>query len=1205
MFLFTVVSIQIASQGGFAQTKSARGSASRLVLFGSGGMRQDLLMKFVQEGSISSLSLDSLSYASGNGMLTEAPADSGAGWFSLATGAWGGVHGSVSDIFHINGQPIANRVSSFSAGTIQAETLAQAAERGGHKVAQIEWSGGRAGNINGPTVDSREFFSGRGVATNYVSASDNAGSVAQSGLQFDHPAGFAGQPPFPGTAPSPAAGWVNVPASYSPAMEMRMRVIDFGVDKYGQNAYIFDSTNDGLVNYDRVLFAPAKDGARSTGTAFEGGWVDVKVSIAGGPSAGLTAGFLIKIEKLYPDLSHVRLFHTSVARAVASWPGWPGEPGFSGDFAEYVAQRFPSSTNADSALLSSGIVSEDTYVEQGLYWETCYQPLARYLISKYRPDLLMQGYPVTGDFQQAFLGLITPVLPQGAPNPVYEPGDRLAAREAYLRRAYQGAAETLRLSRSLTGADPATFLVSDHGAAPQFLAIDASRILVDLGLLSRPQTSNCRPATGETIGKAKACWSGGSVQIYLNVAGRDPVVVGLQQVAAVDVASTVESIKTAFLNLSDPFDWTGDGNPEGWKMIDRAFTRPESRYVPNGPGSTADMAHPTRTGDVVVFAFPPYQFEGSTPGTLVARSALYGQHGYSPDLLEIAAGINMRGALVAFGQGIKEGVAAAARTIDIAPTAAFLLKIPQPQYSQGRPLFEMLNGGSQFKPISILGFADYHGQLDPKTLLVDRLNVPFGGAAYLASLFDEETAGLSGPVLLLSSGDNIGATPPNSSLIEDRPAIAVENAWGVDATTFGTHEFDRGIQRLRDRQTQANFPFLAVNIVEAATGLAPPWIQPSVVYQVNGTQIGVIGAAMENTPAFVPPAMIAGLKFLPAAERIRAESERLRSKGVKVQIVMLHEGTGFGGNSVDGAPLSPWTGPAIDIAQSLQDTTVDVILAGHTHRVSNTMLGRILVAQGLNAGTSYSVVQLATTGGDVSWAGAATRLAKNLGISPRADVETIVNNANAATAVLINQVIGTQAYDIKRDPARLSESAMGNLVADAMRARYPGIEAAFTHSGELRADLLCAPPTAGEGNCEITWSEMFSVLPFGDRTVIETVSYEQLTEAFINGLWPACDASISTARFPQISGMQVSYSCAGTVPVINSIHKGGIALNPGDRIRLVIDDHLFGGEEGYTAFEGGGDVLNTDDSVLDITIDYVGQNSPVSPVVDSRIVPVH
>jgi len=47
---------------------------------------------------------------------------------------------------------------------------------------------------------------------------------------------------------------------------MRLRVLDFGVDKYGLNAYLFDSTNDGAINYDRVLFAPGKDGAAAVAT---------------------------------------------------------------------------------------------------------------------------------------------------------------------------------------------------------------------------------------------------------------------------------------------------------------------------------------------------------------------------------------------------------------------------------------------------------------------------------------------------------------------------------------------------------------------------------------------------------------------------------------------------------------------------------------------------------------------------------------------------------------------------------------------------------------------------------------------------------------------------------------------------------------------------------------------------------------------------
>ena len=129
--------------------------------------------------------------------------------------------------------------------------------------------------------------------------------------------------------------------------------------------------------------------------------------------------------------------------------------------------------------------------------------------------------------------------------------------------------------------------------------------------------------------------------------------------------------------------------------------------------------------------------------------------------------------------------------------------------------------------------------------------------------------------------------------------------------------------------------------------------------------------------------------------------------------------------------------------------------------------------------------------------------------------------------MLRNEVIGTQSRDVLRDPTRLSESAMGNLVADAMRERYPDVDAALTNSGGLRADLVASPPSGPEKAGEITWGEMFAVLPFGNSTVIETLTGTQLRAALTNGFSPACDPSISTGRFPQVSGLSMTYHCAG------------------------------------------------------------------------------
>ena len=50
------------------------------------------------------------------------------------------------------------------------------------------------------------------------------------------------------------------------------------------------------------------------------------------------------------------------------------------------------------------MTSEDTYVQQGLYWATGHQPMLEYVAKTYKPDLLLVGVPTTDEFQHQFLG---------------------------------------------------------------------------------------------------------------------------------------------------------------------------------------------------------------------------------------------------------------------------------------------------------------------------------------------------------------------------------------------------------------------------------------------------------------------------------------------------------------------------------------------------------------------------------------------------------------------------------------------------------------------------------------------------------------------------------------------------------------------------------------------------------------------------------
>ena len=149
---------------------------------------------------------------------------------------------------------------------------------------------------------------------------------------------------------------------------------------------------------------------------------------------------------------------------------------------------------------------------------------------------------------------------------------------------------------------------------------------------------------------------------------------------------------------------------------------------------------------------------------------------------------------------------------------------------------------------------------------------------------------------------------------------------------------------------------------------------------------------------------------------------------------------------------------------------------------------------------------------------------------------------------------------------------MGNLVADAMLDKYAAARGGLHELGRPRADLPCDPPSAGEGSCEITLGELFAVLPFGNATVVATLTGAQMKAAFINGFSPACNSAINTGRFPQIAGLRATFHCSGTAVVIDGIWKSpdgagrDRSADRGDTVRFVTNDFMYTGGDGYTVF---------------------------------------
>ena len=207
------------------------------ILFASDGMRPDLVDRFADRGLMPNMrQLMRRGVEGRNGLTQGFPPNTGVGWYSLATGAWPGKHGSTNNTFHQTGTDFSRSTSFTSPGVLQADSIASAAERAGRQVAQLDWVAGRQANIAGPTVDFTTFSSTRGVLTAPADPDEQAGA-ARFGLSYQV-ASF-----------EPASGWSNVPAG-DPATEPQQSTLTVSTTFAAQNptrvydVYVFDSRAD-------------------------------------------------------------------------------------------------------------------------------------------------------------------------------------------------------------------------------------------------------------------------------------------------------------------------------------------------------------------------------------------------------------------------------------------------------------------------------------------------------------------------------------------------------------------------------------------------------------------------------------------------------------------------------------------------------------------------------------------------------------------------------------------------------------------------------------------------------------------------------------------------------------------------------------------------------------------------------------------------
>jgi 2',3'-cyclic-nucleotide 2'-phosphodiesterase (5'-nucleotidase family) len=417
-----------------------------------------------------------------------------------------------------------------------------------------------------------------------------------------------------------------------------------------------------------------------------------------------------------------------------------------------------------------------------------------------------------------------------------------------------------------------------------------------------------------------------------------------------------------------------------------------------------------------------------------------------------------------------------------------------------------------------------------------------------------------------------------SGLDKGANTIALTNIVPFDIAVPGNHEFDFGTENFLTRMGESKYPWAAINITQA-DGSPVPGLGGVVIKEVGGLKVALVPVAQDTSPDV---SSTGDWKFGPTVSSAIEAAKQARADGAEIVVGVVQAEHNYDQELL--------RSHAFDAFLSGDDHDFTVSYDGVTAYVETSTEANYLTALDLNVD-----VQEKDGKRTITWT-PNFRFIDTANVTPDAETQALVDKYRADLDTQLNVKIGSTdgPLDSRRNVVRAQESAMGNLIADAMLAAN-GADLAITNGGGIRADKEYP---AGS---DISRKDIFTELPFGNVTVVTELSGQAVLEALENGF---SQMEKGAGRFPQVAGITVTVDAkqpAGSRVV--SVLVGDKPLDPAATYKVATNDFMLNGGDGYKAL-GTGTVLigaREGDLIANDVVEYVLQNG-VHQMVEGRIV---
>lgn len=389
--------------------------------------------------------------------------------------------------------------------------------------------------------------------------------------------------------------------------------------------------------------------------------------------------------------------------------------------------------------------------------------------------------------------------------------------------------------------------------------------------------------------------------------------------------------------------------------------------------------------------------------------------------------------------------------------------------------------------LSFIAINDLHGKfMDNDTQVgVDELTT------YIKMLYDDPTR----EEILISSGDMWQGTVESSS---NRGALMTEwmNEMSFVSMTLGNHEFDWGVSSIVNNGKNANFPMLAINVTY--NGKPIEGVESSVIVQKQGIKIGIIGA-IGNCLSSISGEYTDGLSFATGDELtdlVKAESTRLREEEeCEIIVYSLHDGNTFSRSQTYANDEDFMTDKGYYYYDtSLSDGYVDLVLEGHTH-------------QSYVVKDKYDVYHM-QAGGENRAIGISQFTYNVVTKTKSVSAETVSSSTYSSSMYEGDEVVEKifNKYFPDENPyttvlGETTKKVYSGTICDKVAELYytAGVEKwGKEYEIVLGGGFLSArsPYDLSIGN--ITYANLFSILPFDNEIVLGSIKGRNLKQKFIN-----------------------------------------------------------------------------------------------------------